>query len=186
MEISVHIKPDFAAVFLLNGAFAESADGFLYGDGEPLYITALPLSAHLLPYTVKIAANKPLSNEKLCAVFRTDGRLFIKLFPRYNYIYTPAKHDETAAASLPERLFRYVKQQNFPFARKLLSVSLSESIGDGALTAFFADYTAMVRDDFSKPARQNAYYLITADGKGTLFSFETADGLIDNIIENKL
>jgi len=183
-EMLIHIKTDFASVFLLNGAFAENADGFSYGDGEPLYVTVLPLSAHLLPYTVKIAANKPLTNEKLCACFSTDGRLFVKLYPRYNYIYSPHKKDGAAETSAPERLFNLVKQKSYAAARKLLSDDLSRSVDDAGLDAFFADYTAMIKDDYGKPAEsKNGYYLITAEGKGTLFRFETADGLIDNIVE---
>lgn len=191
----MHIKADFNAVYLLNGMFAEYADGFYYGDGEPLYVTALPLSAHLLPYTVKIAANKPLSNEKLCAVFKAGGRLYIKLFPRYNYLYSPEKVTDVSALSAPERLFRLVKQKNFPFARKLLSANLGESINDEGLAGFFADYTAIFPDEFStkkltngdsphlSTARPDACYLITAEGVGSLFYFETAGGLIDNIVE---
>ena len=183
METSVHIKTDFASVFLLNGTFTESADRFSYGTHEPLYITVLPLSAHLLPYTVKIAANKPLSNENLCAVFTVESRLYLKLFPRYNYIYTPVKKEDAATVRLAERLFHAVKQKNYAAARKLLSQTLTESIDDDGLYAFFNDYTAIVKDDFSKVSNPDAYYLIGADGVGSLFYFETAEGLIDNIVE---
>ena len=186
--MNIHIKTDFAAVYLLNGMFAERADGFAYGDGEPLYVTVLPLSAHLLPYTVKLAAGKPLSNEKLCAAFRAGDRLLIKLGPRYNYLYTPVKQDDPSALSPPEKLFRLVKQKSFPFARKLLSDALGASVDDGGLAAFFADYTAIFPDEFSTKktigdSPRFACYLVTPEGIGSLFYFETADGLIDNIVE---
>jgi len=187
METLITIKPDFACVFLLNGAFAEHADGFAYGANDPLYITALPLSAHLLPYTVKIAGSRPLCNEKLCAAFTADNRLLIKLFPRYNYIYSPSKQDGAVCAGITsaERLFSAVKQKNFNAAKKYLSEGLSATIDNAGLEAFFNDYTAIVKDDFSKGSgnftENSGYYLINADGKGTLFRFETAEGLIDNI-----
>ena len=87
-----------------------------------------------------------------------------------------------------ERLFRLVKQKSYPLARKLLSANLSESVDDDGLAAFFVDYTAIFPADFAAKENtyksKNAFYLVTAEGNGTLFYFESADGLIDNIVED--
>ncbi len=183
METTICIRTDFPCVFLLNGTFAESAESFSYPGGEPIYITVLPLAAHLLPYTVKLAANKPLSNEKLCAAFSARGKLCVKLFPRYNYIYSTERVEE-AAVTAPERMFRAVKQKNFSAARKVLTETLSSSVNDETLTEFFDGYAQIIKDDFSRPKNSGAYFLVNADGKGASFIFELNEGLIDNIIEN--
>jgi hypothetical protein len=182
MESSIRIKTDFACVFLLNGTFAESAESFFYPEGEPIFITVLPLEAPFFPYKVQIAGSRPLSNEKLCAVFTTDGKLCVKLFPRYNYIYSTQKPEDAAPA---ERLFRLVKQKNFAAARRILTDTLSRSVNDDGLAAFFKDYTHIIKDDFSRAKNPCGYYLIGTDGRGTAFIFETVDGLVDNIVENE-
>ncbi|MCL2061419.1 MAG: hypothetical protein FWH03_02200 [Firmicutes bacterium] len=184
METRIRVKTDFATVFLLNGTFSENAEFFLYDTSNPIYITVLPLSAHLLPYTVKIAGGKPVSNEKLCAAFSAGDALHVKLHPRYNYIYTADAVSASASATHAERLFRAVKQKNYAAARQFLSPALSQSVDDEGLWAFFADYTEIVADDFSSPKKRGAFYLIDELGKGTAYLFETAEGLIDNIVEN--
>jgi hypothetical protein len=180
METSYSIRTDFNCVFLLNGAFSENADRFTYDAQDPLYVTVLPLSAHLLPYTVKLLGARPLCNENLCSAFRVNGQILIKLFERYNYIYT-AEKIERAAFSSAEKLFKAVKQKNFGAARAHLTDSLSRSVNDEALIAFFSDYAQILKDDFSVPKINGAYYLVTNDGIGVLHNFESEDGLIDNI-----
>ena len=184
METQIHIKTEFSAVYLLNGTFVESAESFSYKTGESLYITVLPLSAHLLPYTVKIVGGRALCNEKLCAVFSRKKSLFVKLLPRYNYIYTPSKDDTImATATAVERFFYLVKQKNPLAARKYLSEGLSATIDDSSLEDFFGDYTAIVKDDFNAvtSAEDSHFYLIDKNGQGVRFAFETISGLIDNI-----
>jgi len=185
-QTQIHIKTDFKCVFLLNGTFSEKADGFLYPAADPLYITVLPLSAHLLPYTVKLLKGKAIENESLCAAFTKSDNTYVKLLPRYNYIYT-AKEPQvlSAGAGIPERLFAAVKNKNLPLAKKYLSENLLQTIDDNALEAFFADYTAILKDEFSRGIsydNSEAYFLIDKDAKGILFTFEVFDGLVDNIV----
>ena len=187
MECKIFIKADFSSVFLLNGTFCEKVDNFNYDCSNPLYITVLPLSAHLLPYTVKILKGKVLNNDTLCACFSNQERLFIKLMPRYNYIYNSSKNETPIGDSITEKLFKAVKNNNLISARKLLTASLNESIDDPALNAFFADYTAIVKDDFTKAdlhSNTNSYYLIDSNNNGSLCRFEMRDGLIDNILQD--
>jgi len=183
-QTHIHIRTDFKCVFLLNGSFSEKAEGFAYPTNEPLYITVLPLGAHLLPYTTKIFKGKAVENEKLCAVFLRETQTLIKLLPRYNYVYSPVKVD-TLATSAPERLFTAVQNKNFVAAKKLLSEDLLTTIDDNGLEEFFNDFTAIVKDDFGKKnevyGQGEAYYLIDKDSKGSLFYFDIIEGLIDNI-----
>jgi len=185
-DIFVFIKTDFPSAFLLNGIFCEKADGFEYSAKAPLYVTVLPLEAHLLPYTVKLVNGKALSNEKLCASFMRGDKLMVKLFERYNYMYSATKNDERVGATIPERLFNAVKQKNYSNARKFLSEGLSSSVDDNGLDAFFDCYTAIVKDEFEKDILGNAskYYLITANSEGVAFKFDIKDGLVDNIVES--
>ena len=187
MECKIYIKTDFNSVFLLNGTFCEKVDNFNYDCANPLYITVLPLNAHLLPYTVKVLKGKVLNNETLCACFLNNERVFIKLMPRYNYIYNSIKTETTTGNSITEKLFKAVKNNNLISARKLLTASLSDSIDDTALNAFFADYTAIIKDDFTPinlDSAASGYYLIDSENNGTLYYFDVKDGLIDNIISN--
>jgi len=184
-EHKVHIKTDFATVYLLNGTFSEKADGFSYPKNEPLYITVLPLSAHLLPYTVKIVGAKAIENAQLCVSFFKENFTYVKLLPRYNYVYMAKEASSMQVnSSTPERLFNAVRGKNFALAKKYLSQNLIETIDDAALEAFFDPYNAIVKDEFNKVelvAIGENYYLIDKDLNGTLFSFEIFDGLIDNI-----
>ena len=184
-EIQVFIKTDFACVFLLNGTFAEQALDFNYPANEPLYITVLPLGAHLLPYTAKIFKGKAVENEKLCAVVLRGDKTLIKLLPRYNYVYSPVKTDGNGTgATPPERVFWAVKHKNYAQAKKLLSEELLATIDDDGLEEFFKDYTAIVKDDFSAKhvyGLGEGYFLVNAEGKGSLFYFDVQDGLVDNI-----
>jgi len=183
-QTTIHISTDFSTVYLLNGTFSENADSFLYPAATPLYITVLPLSAHLLPYTVKTLGAKCLENENLCAAFSADGAIHIKLLPRYNYIYTAQKQGITANASIPEKFFYAVKQNNLDLAKKYMSIGLTETIDNESLTAFFNDYTAIIKstNQSKNPHQQGeGFYLINEERQGTLFNFEMFDGLIDNI-----
>jgi len=183
------IKTDFRCVFLLNGTFSENADGFLYSKKEPLYITVFPLNAHLLPYTIKFLGAKALENELLSNSFSFEDKTYIKLLPRYNYVYTANKvGNSTELPSTPERLFAAVKASDFDLSKKYLSQNLLSTIDDNGLEAFFEGYTAIVKDDFkskNKNAQQSMgedYFLINDKNEGTKCSFEIFDGLVDNIV----
>ena len=95
METVFHIKSAFRCVYLLNGVFVEKADDFKYDAASPLYITALPLNAHHLPYTVKISGLAAQSNEHLVSVYKLpEHNCYVKLAARYNYVYS-TEHRET-------------------------------------------------------------------------------------------
>jgi len=184
-QTNIHIKTDFDCVFLLNGNFCEKADGFLYPEAEPLYITVLPLDAHLLPYTTKILNAKAIANADLCTVFKLDDKTYVKLMPRYNYIYN-IKDGGGIAFDMcpPQHLFNAIKNKNFAQAKKYLTQNLLSTIDDNALQAFFDPYTAIVKDEFSNSinyANSQNYFLIEPNGAATLFTFELVDGIVDNI-----
>ncbi len=187
MECVIHIKTGFKSVFLLNGSFVEKADSFSYNIKEPLYITVLPLSAHLLPYTVKILGSKTLSNESLCSVYTlAPARFLIKLAPRYNYVFSP---EHSVNCDTPrteaESFFHYVKSGKLSLARELMTKPLSESIDDESLRAFFDGFTDIVKNEYLMKSSPHSYFLIDPEGKATLFEFVTEGRFIDNIMQNE-
>lgn len=182
MNKLVHIKTDFPCVFLLNGTFTEQADSFNYNTANPIYVTTLPLEAHLLSYTVKIAGSKPLYNENLCSVFCDGDHMYIKLAKRSSYIYSSVKHN-TATTATAEEFFNRIKKGQLQGARALLSSELSNSVDDASLQAFFDGYTAIIKNEYSKNPHSNEFYLIDNLGNGTKFVFSLKDNLIDDITE---
>jgi hypothetical protein len=184
METVLHIKAAFKCVYLLNGAFVEKADSVRYRAGEPVYITALPLNAHHLPYTVKVFGGKALSNEHLANVYTLGGgRCFVKLSPRYNYVYSTNHRERPNTRDDIESFFLSVKRGDLAAARALLTKDLSASIDDGSLSAFFDEYTDIIEDKFTAHAEPNRYYLIDKNDCGAPFSFDLKDKLIDNITQ---
>lgn len=185
MNSLVHIKSEFPCMYMLNGNFTEKADSFNYNTDNPIYITAFPLQAHLLPYTVKIVGGKPLYNAQLCSSFAPEGHLYIKLKPRYNYVYSvQAEKDNIEHFGCAENFFNAVKRGDINFARTLLSADLNESVDDESLQSFFDDYTAIFKNDFGNKTAKNEYFLIEKGGNGIAFNFEIENGLINNISEN--
>ena len=194
----IFIKTDFGCVFFLNGAFAESANGFNYPADTPIYITVMPLEAHLLPYTIKMLEATALNNQNLVASFLFEDKIFIKMMPRYNYIYENSgaiKAGATASASVAEKLFWAVKQQDFVLAKSLCTEGLLNTIDEGGLSAFFEPFTAILKDEFgieklekdilNNYALGEPYYLIDNNHNATILYFELQDKLIDNIVSKE-
>jgi len=182
----ISVKTDFACVYLLNGVFSENATSFSYSLEEVLYITVLPLSAHLLPYTVKLLQGKVLENTNLCDSFIVDNNNFIKLKPRYSYMYSASNVDATSIeSSVAEKLFNAVKQKDFETAKKCLSKNLLQTIDNQALEDFFVGYKSIIKDEFSNAMRQKHaqhYYLINDQNIGEAYSFDIKNDFIENII----
>ncbi len=185
MNSLVHVKAEFPCVFMLNGSFTENAENFKYDTSNPIYITAFPLHAHLLPYTVKIVEGKPLYNTQLCSTFSPSGHLYIKLKERFNYVYSTKPSDSDNLYSCAENFFYLVKRGDVSQARALLSPELNESVDDESLQSFFDDYTAIFKNDFNQKHITNEYFLITASGEGIVFAFEIQNNLISNISEKE-
>jgi len=185
-QIQIRLKSDFKSVFLLNGTFVENADKFSYPKGEPLYITTLPLSAHLLPYTIKIVSNRAVENNSLCRVFLHEEILYVKLLPRNAYIYSSNSNQNISHhITIPERMFHALKSKNLFQAKKYLSQNLLSTIDDESLSEFFKDYTTIVKDEFNigldPHIKGDRFYLIDDNGKGTPHNFFMYDNLIENI-----
>ncbi|MDR2202043.1 MAG: hypothetical protein LBP26_04695 [Clostridiales bacterium] len=183
METVIHIRAAFKCVYLLNGAFVENADAVRYDDREPIYITALPLSAHHLPYTVKALGGAALSNPELASIYTLPERhYYVKLAPRYNYVYSPEHRETAPARTLTESFFFNVKGLRPKLAREALTPSLSQSIDDAALKSFFDGYVDIIENTLTGNP-PNGWFLIDKLNKGSLFVFEMKDGLIDNIVQ---
>ncbi len=181
MDITLRLSCEFQSVFLINGKLIEGGE-IVYAQNEVVYITVLPLSAMLLPYTVKLVGEKVHSNHELASCYHLDeNKHFLKLKPRLNYVYSvpPTK---TNAKDLVERFFKFIKENRPDEALLCLSEELSQSIDNQSLVAFFEDYNDIIVHDRSK----GLYYLIDNQQKGTLYNFSLNGGVIDNIIEVEL
>lgn len=181
VDIFYYIETDFDSVFLINGVFREKSGLLSYRSGSPLYITALPLSAVLLPYTVKVVDGYIIGNENLADSYTvTSGKYIVKLKQRHNYVYSPL----SPVYNSPEKgcafdLFRAVKKGNLGDARSYMTKSLSSSIDDDNLTAFFAPYIQMLPNRFSDIGAN--YLLARDDKKCEAYNFAFSGTLIDNI-----
>jgi hypothetical protein len=185
MEIVLHIRADFKCVYLLNGSFVENADAVKYGGGEPIYITALPLNAHFLPYTVKVLNGRALSNEPLASVYSLgQNNYYVRLRPRRNYVYSSEHREAPVKRGGAEGFFFKVKCGDLSGAREHLTDALNASIDDGALRAFFDEYTDILHNTFTA-GPPSSYFLIDGGGAGTPFNFVMNGKLIDNIVSIK-
>lgn len=176
METQFNVTADFEAVFLINGALSETAV-FRFDPNDVLYITVLPLEAHLLPYTVKFAAEAVRSNTELVVYARLPRGHYLRLLPRYAYMYdTAARPAPHVSNALPCRFFDLVKAGNLIPARALLTPELNGSVSDADLTGFFDGFNSILETDGS-------FYLVRSDGVATEYAFTFADGRIDNVEE---
>ena len=175
MEPEFTVTADFAAVYLINGAFAENPV-FRFDPDEVLYITVLPLSAHLLPYTVKIVSGTVRSNRELAVCAKLGGGYFVRFMPRYAYMYGANRQAADGGGSVPARFFALVKEGRLPEARALMTDALSSSVTDADLSAFFDGFTAVIEN-------AGRTYLLDENSVGTEYRFALSAGLIDNIEE---
>lgn len=185
MDIFYHFDCTFPAVFTVNGVFFESLNRLKSGAADSLYVTVLPLDALYLPYTVKLGSGGVFANSALCTVYQLKkDRYYVKLLPRFNYVYSPIRHNRTDSESKVKKLFDSVKQGDTVSARTLLSEELSASVDDKSLIEFFDGYKDVVENNGYINAPGESFFLIP-DGAGaaTLFKVEYKNSLIDNIAE---
>lgn len=186
MNVNLHIKSDFSAVYLVNGVFIEKADRLVIRKDEVTYVTVLPLSAALLPYTVMVAGGRVRNNEELCRIFAlTDKELVMRLAARYNYVYSsePRSAHGDKPLTLAQRFFSAAISGDVSSARRFMTPGLSAATDDASLAAFFDGYDEIIVNDGYIPAAPHSYFLIDRNGKSTLFTFVMKDNLIDDIIE---
>lgn len=178
MDITLNIISSFETVFLINGKLFEGGE-IIYGESEVIYITALPLSALMLPYTVKMVGGCAKSNPELIKCYALEPHKYlIKFSPRYSYVYSVPFTEKAEPQDLPEKLFRCVLEKRTEEARKCLSRELSDSIDDKSLLGFFDGFKDIIAAE-----RSGLYYLISVENRGILYNFVTKNGAIDNIVE---
>lgn len=181
MDIVYYIEADFDCAFLINGAFREQAGLFKYPASSPLYVTVLPLSAVLLPYTVKVVGGRTVGNENIAGCYAAgSSRYILKLKARHNYVYSPvAPVSTTHGKGAAHDLFIAVKSGDTSAARALMTGSLSASIDNESLLAFFSAYSDIIANRFSDIGAN--YLLVAGDKKCEAFNFAFSGNLIDNI-----
>ncbi len=182
MDINLSIKANFTAVYLINGKFIENAKNLIVREDEAIYITALPLSAALLPYTVQLAGTRIRANAELAKLFKpTPTTAVLVLSPRYNYIYSTA----TVIAPPPTTVrsfFNAVKSDDYASARKFLSDELSAGVTDEALADFFSGADDILENEGYVAAPQGSYFLMGDTVR--LVTFKMKGSSIDDILEN--
>lgn len=145
MESEFTVTAGFETVYLINGAFAENPV-FRFDPDEVLYITVLPLSAHLLPYTVKIVSGTVRSNRELAVCARLGGGYFVRFMPRYAYMYGAGRQAQAdGGGSVPPAFSRWLRG-TAPGGAALMTKELSSSVTDADLSAFFDGYTAAIEN----------------------------------------
>lgn len=184
MDKNLYLKCDFEAVFLINGAFVEGTGKIAADDEEAYFVTVLPLSAALLPYTIKISAMKVRSNPDLARLYALpDGEALLRFLPRYAYVYSPAPRGSAETSALPvPSFFCAVKNGDFTKARRYLTAELSSAADDETLAAFFDGYDDIIIDPENAA---DIYYLAASDGNAAKFRFRLRSGLIDDVTECK-
>ena len=185
MQINLFIKTSFESVFLVNGTFLDRPKTLIVQKQGVTYITVLPLSSALLPYTVKVCGERVSTNTQLCKCVKLTEEKYLLVFsPRYNYVYTAKETNSQSASDIPCRFFELVKKGDISFARKMLTASLSQSVDDNALTDFFGGYETILRDDGYIHGGKNNYLLIDENGNHTSFHFVLSGELIDDVKQN--
>lgn len=188
METLYFFECEFPAVFLVNGVFFPSLTRLKAEPNDSLYITVLPLDAVYLPYTVRIGGGAVYANAALTVFYRLKGeRYLVRLLPRFNYVYTPVRHDGPKTdESKVKKLFDAISRRDVSSARALLTPELSASVDDNSLLAFFDGYCDLVENNGYVTGVANSFFLIpTSDGEAALFRAEYKNGLIDNIDETE-
>lgn len=187
MEIFYHFDCSFPAVFFVNGVFFESVKKLKSEFADSLYITVLPLDALYLPYTVRLGGGEVFANRALTDLYKLrENRYYARFLPRFNYVYTPRKHESAPIGGKPiKQLFAAVKQNDLPKARSLLTPSLSASVDDNSLLSFFDGYCDIVENDGYVGGAHDTFFLIPDEHSevAALFKAIYSGGLLDNIEE---
>ena len=186
MQTNLFIKTSFESVYFVNGVFLERPKTLIISRQGVTYITVLPLSSALLPYTVKLCGTSVRSNEQLCKCVKlTEDKYLLFLSPRYNYVYTAQGIPTKTEQDVPCRFFELIKKGDVVSARKLLTPSLSCNVDDDALTDFFGEYETILLDDGYVSGDKNNYLLIDKSGNFTSFTFVLSSSLIDDVKQNE-
>lgn len=185
MKIRYSVASEFDCVYLINGAFNERAENVEYPAMSPLYVTALPLKAVLLPYTVRLLAGKATGNADLAQCYEVaPDHFLVRLKERHNYVYSPAHAQAiTPEKGLAPAFYRAVKSGDLESARRMMTKELSDAVDDESLAAFFAPYSDIVENRFSDLS--GGFFLINKNTlKGEPFSFEVSGERISDIMQD--
>lgn len=185
MDITLFIKSSFDTVYLINGSFFEKPNKLVVSSGEIAFITVLPLSAGILPYTVKLSGGKVFNNTDLCSLVKiSPEKYLLRFFPRYNYVYAPSQKDQpTTLDGVVLRFFSAITRGDLILARTCLTSSLSSAITDDALKEFFKPYCDIIDGHGVSGYGENTFLLVDNTDKITPFRFSLKAGLIDDITE---
>ncbi len=176
MKVTLYLSAQYETVFLVNGTFVENGKVTASSE-EVVFITVLPLSAVLLPYTVKLLGKKVSSNENLCFTFqKSESEIVVYFKPRYNYVYTPSDKFRPPSSVITEFFFA-VKSKAITKARSYLSPSLSSSVSDDSLTSFFDGY-----DDIAE-GENGICFLTGKGGRTASFQFTLVGNTLDDVTE---
>lgn len=145
MRIVLQVKSECDAVYLVNGTFIERISKMVVQSDEVVYVTVLPLSPALLPYTAKICGGSVVSPKELCRVFDSPQGKTVSFLPHYNYVYpsAPKTETDTNETDVRKKFFLAVKSGKLLDARALMTDELSSAVDDETLASFFDDYSSL-------------------------------------------
>ncbi|MBR2988804.1 MAG: hypothetical protein IKC64_03670 [Clostridia bacterium] len=183
METTLFIKSAFECVYFINGSFFENPKKIVVGNDEIAFITVMPLSAGILPYTVKLSSKRIYSNCDLCTLITLDeNKSLLRFFPRYNYVYSPTVKTQTSAVDgVVAHFLHAVNKGDYALARSYLTPSMSNEVSDDALKEFFAPYVDAIDASGIGLYSENTYLLSNEKGSITPFHFDIKMGFIDDI-----
>lgn len=179
--MELHIKNEFDSVFLINGELIERAECLSADEYDLIYVTVLPLSTTLLPYTVKLSLSANVSDELYNGIRLDERHYLLTLQPRYMTVYA-GTHPDVLTTSPISRLFSFVKSGDLAAAYAMLSPSLQSTLGKGDMGDFFLGYERICECTWEKHDEPR-FYLIDKNGAAKLHSYTLKDGFIENIVE---
>lgn len=170
MDINIVLLPETESVYLLNGEFLEG-ESFVIEDDAVVYLTALPLDARFMPYTVRLIGGSVACEGPALMCKIGHNKYALKLDKRYGFAFSKHKNEPT---DLCARFFYYVKGKHFGFASEMLSKELRNGLGEAEMSAFLHDYIDLIKVS-------DSYFAVDKAGCGHRCFFSIKDNKIDNI-----
>lgn len=179
--MELHIKNEFDCVYLINGELYERADCLKADEYDVIYVTVLPISTSLLPYTVKLSLAENVNDELFSGIRLDERNYLLSLSPRYMTVYAGTRPALPTSSPI-SRLFSLVKSGDLTAAYAMLSEQLRSTLDKGDMGDFFLGYDRICECTW-EDAEEPRFYLIDKNGAAKLHSYTLKDGFIDNIVE---
>ena len=183
MDANLFLKCVTDAWFLVNGRLVENGSGVSVERDQAVCVTVFPVNPALLPYSARLIDRSVSPDNALVSVVEVGQNCSVALFDsRYECVFSPEsyKKPHVFCDGLVCEFFWLVKSGDVNGARSMMSEELSDSVDDGALSAFFDGYKSIFKADFLSTER-NSYMLVTDDDRATPLSVVMVGDKIDDV-----